>query len=63
MLGALHASAPGRRKVPLTPTEEGLDKMRIKANDPNWRGEREFGLDASKRKFSRDGKLGEARMG
>lgn len=42
---------------------EGLDKMRIKANDPNWRGEREFGLDASKRKFSRDGKLGEARMG
>lgn len=26
-------------------------------------GEREFGLDASKRKFSRDGKLGEARMG
>ncbi|KAJ5427159.1 hypothetical protein N7465_002229 [Penicillium sp. CMV-2018d] len=36
--------------------------MRIKANS-NWRGEREFGLDVSKRKFSRDGKLGEARMG
>lgn len=42
---------------------KGLDRMRIKANGPNWRGNGGFGLDASKRKFSRDGKLGGARMG
>jgi hypothetical protein len=39
-----------------------LDKKRI-AKELNWRGERGFdGLEASKRKFSRDEKLGD-RMG
>jgi hypothetical protein len=43
---------------------EGLDRMRIKANGPNWWGNGGFdGLDASKRKFSRDGRLGDIRMG
>ena len=35
---------------------KGLDKKRIRVNGPNWWGNGGFdGLDASKRKFSRDG--------